>query len=60
MSVFKFLINLRIQKSKELMTLFPDMTIREVAERAGFNDTSYFCLVFKKVEGITPTEFRGG
>ena len=30
MSVFKFLINFRIQKSKELMMLFPDMAVKEI------------------------------
>ncbi|HHW47297.1 MAG TPA: AraC family transcriptional regulator [Clostridiaceae bacterium] len=60
MSVFKFLTNLRVQKSKEMLMKFPGMAIKEVAERAGFNDTSYFCMVFKKFEGITPSEFRGG
>lgn len=59
MSIFKFLTNLRIQKSKEFLTLYPDMQVTEVARRSGFNDTSYFCLVFKRLEGITPTEFRG-
>ena len=60
MSVFKFLTQLRIQKSKEMLMKFPDMAIKEVAERSGFNDTSYFCMVFKRMEGITPSEFRGG
>jgi len=24
----------------------------------GYSDTSYFCAVFKKYEGITPVEFK--
>ena len=60
MSVFKFLTNLRIQKSKEMLMKYPDMAVKEVAKRSGFNDASYFCMVFRRMEGVTPTEFRGG
>ena len=34
------------------------MTLKEIAASTGFNDLSYFCSLFKKSEGITPTEFR--
>jgi len=59
MSVFQFLTNMRIQKSKQLLTQHPGMKIKEISKKAGYNDASYFSMVFKKLEGITPQEFRG-
>lgn len=35
-----------------------DLTISEVAQEVGFEDQSYFTRLFKKYEGITPTDFR--
>lgn len=34
------------------------LPISEVAEDVGFEDQSYFTRLFKKYEGITPTDFR--
>lgn len=33
-------------------------TIREVAESCGFDDMNYFSRVFKKIVGVSPTEYR--
>ncbi|RZA03963.1 MAG: AraC family transcriptional regulator [Sphingobacteriaceae bacterium] len=35
-----------------------DMTVLEVANHLNFTDNSYFTKFFKKVEGVTPEEFR--
>ena len=35
-----------------------DISIAEAAEKAGFNNYSYFYKVFKSVYGISPVEFR--
>jgi AraC family transcriptional regulator, melibiose operon regulatory protein len=32
--------------------------IGEIAERCGFNSSSYFIQTFKKKEGITPLAYR--
>ena len=32
-------------------------TLTEIAEKSGFNSTSYFTVTFKKVAGCTPTEY---
>lgn len=58
LSPFKYLTRLRIQKAKELLVAFPDMTIQSISEKVGYNTPSYFCRVFKEHEDITPTEFR--
>lgn len=47
----------RIQAAKELLTS-TDMTIEEIAAKVGFCSASYFCKLFKRYEGITPTRFK--
>lgn len=47
----------RIEKAKELLM---DETLKsyEIAEKVGYQDTNYFIRAFKKVIGMTPTEYR--
>lgn len=54
---FEYISRLRIQAAKRYLVdnRYP---ISEIAKMAGFNNTSYFCLIFKRSEGLTPTEFR--
>ena len=35
-----------------------DLSITEVANRVGFTDSSYFAVVFKKIVGLSPSDFR--
>lgn len=57
-SVMKYLIKLRIQKSKEFLVSKDEKTVAEVSALTGFNDASYFCAVFKEYEGVTPNQFK--
>ncbi|MFE5321627.1 helix-turn-helix domain-containing protein [Paenibacillus sp. NPDC056579] len=50
--------NTRIKKSKELLLQYPYIQIKEIALLAGFEDANYFCSVFKKLEQISPNQFR--
>jgi len=34
------------------------LTIMEVAQKCGFNDSNYFAAVFKKMKGVTPLNYR--
>lgn len=49
----------RIQAAKELLT-DTDKTVEEIAEETGFCTGSYFCKLFRRYEGMTPTQFRKG
>lgn len=49
---------IRIKKSKEMILQNKDMQIKEIGRLVGFNDISYFCSMFKKVEQMSPNEFR--
>lgn len=37
----------------------PQISVAETAARIGFHDCSYFCSVFKKLEHVSPSQFRG-
>lgn len=58
MRPFQYLARKRIQKAKELLQK-PSIPVSEIARLTGYDDFSYFCSVFKKLEGISPTQFRG-
>ncbi|OGF50723.1 MAG: hypothetical protein A2231_05655 [Candidatus Firestonebacteria bacterium RIFOXYA2_FULL_40_8] len=57
MTLFDYLIQVRIEKSKELLKDVR-FNIKEVASKVGYSDISYFCKLFKKHTGVTPTEYR--
>ncbi|QBQ42673.1 helix-turn-helix domain-containing protein [Sphingobacterium psychroaquaticum] len=46
-----------ILEAKRLLVI-KDFSISEIAYELNFNDNSYFTKFFKKIEGITPEEFR--
>ncbi|MBP5250426.1 MAG: response regulator [Lachnospiraceae bacterium] len=56
-SFILYLTELRIGKSKELLN---DITVnvKDISTRVGFRDSNYYTKVFKRMEGITPTEYR--
>lgn len=49
---------LRINEAKRLMRSQPSMTMVEIASRTGFTDSSAMSKIFKKQEGITPSQYR--
>jgi len=56
-SPIEYLINVRVNKAKELIKAGCD-NIREVSELCGFNDSFYFSRMFKKIEGVSPSQYR--
>lgn len=52
-----FINNLRIEKSCKLLEDI-SLNVSTVGQRVGIPDTNYFCKLFKKIKGITPTEYR--
>lgn len=53
----EYIAKRRIQTAKELLSE-TDMSIEEIVEQTGFCTSSYFCKLFRRYEGITPTQFR--
>ncbi|MDY2628005.1 MAG: response regulator [Lachnospiraceae bacterium] len=52
-----YLTNIRLEKAKKLL-ISTSCSIAEVAEQSGYRDYRVFTKVFKKAEGITPSQYR--
>lgn len=52
-----YLQQLKITHAKHLLR-FSDMSIEEIAQECGMDDANYFSRLFKKIERISPGEFR--
>lgn len=52
-----YLSNVRIEQAKILLH-DPHLNIKDITQKIGYIDPNYFTRVFKKYEGITPTEYR--
>lgn len=57
MRPFEYITKRRIQISKRYLA-DRSMKIAAVGQMVGIRDVSYYCYNFKKLEGITPNEFR--
>lgn len=49
--------NIRISKAKEMLS-DPSLKIHDVARIVGFTDVTHFSKTFKKINGISPNEYR--
>ncbi|MGM7683822.1 helix-turn-helix domain-containing protein [Cytobacillus sp. Hm23] len=56
-SFIQLVTNLRIHAAKRLLWE-TDLSIKEVANKAGFRNANYFSRIFKQVMGVTPREYR--
>lgn len=52
-----YLSEVRIGEAKKLAA-GSSLTIKEIAERVGYTNTTYFCKVFKRITGLTIGEYR--
>lgn len=57
LSPIHYLITLRIQSAKELLTS-THLPLVQIALESGFYDQSHFSNCFVKLEGLTPGEYR--
>ena len=54
----EFIMSIRLKKSLVLLQEDTQMSISEIAERLGFNESAYFINRFKKLYGQTPLQYR--
>ena len=52
-----YLTSIRMEKAKKLL-LSTSLSVTEVADQSGYGDYRVFTKVFKKSEGITPSQYR--
>ncbi|HEP4334823.1 TPA: response regulator transcription factor [Streptococcus pyogenes] len=56
-SFTQYLNHVRIQKAQQLL-LYTNQSINEIAYETGYNTNHYFIKMFKKLNGLSPKEFR--
>lgn len=56
-SVMDYLLSCRIAHAKQLLAN-TDLPIGDIIEKCGFSDNSNFSRTFKRLNGISPTDFR--
>ena len=56
-TLMEYLTKVRVEKAKTMLK-DPRFNVMQVANEIGFDDPSYFAKVFKKREGVTPSQFR--
>jgi two-component system response regulator YesN len=56
-SFSEYLTQVRIEKSIELLQE-KDKSIAKISMLVGYSDHSYFCRVFKKLRGVSPSSYR--
>ncbi|WP_166239735.1 response regulator [Paenibacillus turpanensis] len=52
-----YLTDLRITEAKRLIAQ-QELSLKEICYEVGYRDPNYFSRVFKKVTGVTPSEYR--
>jgi len=57
MTVMDYMTRVKIDEAKKLLSN-PRYKIEEIASNLGYKDGSYFSKVFRRNEGMTPTQFR--
>ena len=57
-SFVRYLTQIRMAHAKEL--LLKGEKVQDVSVAVGYNNYRYFCNIFKKEEGVTPLQFKGG
>lgn len=57
MSFINYLNDYRISKACELLNK-SELNISQVCYKSGFNDIPYFCRVFRRMVGLSPSKYR--
>lgn len=57
MTIHDYLTKIRLDKSKELLG-DGSLKVQDIAQRVGYESTSYFISLFLKSQGVTPNEYR--
>lgn len=58
-TLIKYLTEYRMNKAKELLRCSGKRS-SEISAEVGYKDSHYFSYLFKKTQGMTPTQYRGG
>lgn len=53
----EYLTEVRLRNARELLK-DSGLSIKVICVESGYSDPNYFSRIFKKYEGVTPSEFR--
>lgn len=59
MSLREYAVKEKVERAKTLLTQ-STMSISDISETLGFNSQSYFGSIFRKITGMTPSEYQVG
>jgi len=55
---FQYLLDIKINRAKDMLTHRKEMTITEICHLCGFNNLSHFTAVFKRKTGVSPSRYK--
>ena len=58
MTPARYLMSLKMNQAREILTIEHSISVEETAFRCGFRDNFYFSRVFKKYTGMSPMQYR--
>ncbi|MBR5655179.1 MAG: AraC family transcriptional regulator [Prevotella sp.] len=53
-----YITQLRMNYAKRLLDSKQDLSISDIASKCGYDDTAYFCRIFKQTTQMTPSQYR--
>lgn len=53
-----YLAHVRINRAKQLMVEHPEYSLQFISDKVGFSSQNYFTHSFKKIEKMTPTQYK--
>ena len=56
-NLFDYINYIRVKKASSLI-LNSDKSMTEIAHSCGYSEQSYFCKIFKKINGYTPSKYK--
>lgn len=56
-TIEKFIIRQKIERAKEMLE-YGDLTLSQIADRLGYSNVAYLSSLFKKVTGLTPSQYK--
>ncbi|WP_422657889.1 AraC family transcriptional regulator [Paenibacillus sp. EC2-1] len=54
----EYVNHLRMEKAKELIQDYPELSITDISKKVGYSSNSYFTTSFKKKYGVSPSKIR--
>jgi len=57
-SPINYLIQLRLEKAKDILSTSSSISIKDIARNVGYDDAYYFSKLFKKYYGVAPSQYK--